>query len=299
LLYRSYVRSKSELAAQTHSGAPSDGGISKAATEHRTRQQRLAALQKKRQEMHVRRTESASKGVHTSFGVIKRMHEREIRVDEVCYRSLMEMCGCSKLADTAKLVFEDMKNHEVVPDTISYNAFVQAIIKDEDDFGGHKFKSFRHYRCLGEEEQETGGASEAVRLKLTASNGRWVDHEDEQLILATWALQGRSYEEWCEHPLYRYNTVYTWCISREMQSLPVRSTLYSHGVSYREGREYSHTPLLSTSRSSGSCGVRRVQGMPTAPADLRGGNGVGKIVLLRQPFHIGRRDRGTVGTLDR
>eukprot|EP01047_Picozoa_sp_COSAG01_P035881 COSAG01_NODE_2775_length_7095_cov_4.918811_5_plen_86_part_00 len=76
----------------------------------------------------------------------------------------MEMCAYSKLMDTAKLVFEDMKLNgtsthtsavlvgingvfvEVVPDTISYNAFVQAIIQEDDEL--FHIAPTRQYRCV-------------------------------------------------------------------------------------------------------------------------------------------------------
>ena len=35
---------------------------------------------------------------------------------------------------------------DVVPDTISYNAFVQAVVRTQDEIGVTKFKSLRRYR---------------------------------------------------------------------------------------------------------------------------------------------------------
>eukprot|EP01047_Picozoa_sp_COSAG01_P035882 COSAG01_NODE_2775_length_7095_cov_4.918811_6_plen_829_part_00 len=79
LLYRSYIRRKSEISAH----ARCDVSTGTAAAVKQTRQERLAALKKKREDEDLRRTEVASKGLHASFEIINRMHEAEIRVNEV------------------------------------------------------------------------------------------------------------------------------------------------------------------------------------------------------------------------
>jgi len=166
----------------------------------------LEALQQTRQEVDLRRTDAASKGLHASFDVKKCMHDRSIRVNKGCYRSLMEMCGYSKLADAAKLVFEDMKNHNVVPDTISYNAFVQAVIRTQDEIGVTKFKSLRRYRCVGEllpADSSSEVLDRSVRMRLCTADGRGIGFQDEALVLATWAAQCTSYDDWAYAPSLR------------------------------------------------------------------------------------------------
>ena len=164
-----------------------------------------------------------SKGLHVSFEIISQMHEAQLKVHSLCYRSLMEICGHSKLADTAKLVFEDMMRNELVPDTISYNAFVNAIMADEDPFAAAKFKAFRPYRCLPDQtdnagasgaaaggsadEKGVGGPASAkgrkVELRLCTEDGLQLGADDEALALAVWGVDASIYDDClCLPPLF-------------------------------------------------------------------------------------------------
>jgi pentatricopeptide repeat protein len=228
LLYRSYVRRKSEKAAQgaiAEAKAVQAEKVKAKAAEgvQLTRQERVDALKEEREEADDSRTASASKGLHVSFEIISQMHEAQLKVHSLCYRSLMEICGHSKLADTAKLVFEDMMRNELVPDTISYNAFVNAIMADEDQFAAAKFKAFRPYRCLPDQTDNAGASGAAaggsadekglggpasakerkVELRLCTEDGLQLGAEDEALALAVWGVDASIYDDClCLPPLF-------------------------------------------------------------------------------------------------
>ena len=260
LLYRSYVRRKAEHAAQEAAAQAEADAPPKAEP---SRKERLEALRVQRQKADGCRAAVASEGLRVCLGVVEGMHGAGTRVHETCYRSLMELCGFGKLADKAKWVFEDMGRHgeratqtgarpsvvavrsplvwlsraEVVPDTITYNAFVQAIIKDEDEFSGAKFKSLRPYRCLpdGPPGDAEAGAGGRVSLRLCTEDGRQLGAEDEALALSVWACHARSYEDGaCLPPLYihvaveggaegdepgRYSFISPHTLARELEAL--------------------------------------------------------------------------------
>lgn len=217
LLYRSYVRRKSEQAAQiavvkakasqvekkkrTREGEEStvESTVEK---NQRTRQERMGALKEEREDADDSRTAAASKGLHVSFEVINEMEEAGIKVHGLCYRSLMEICGHSKLADTAKLVFGDMVGKKVILDTISYNAFVQAIVQDEDEFATtKKFNLFRPYRCLPDQTDvaakgdAAGSKGNRVELRLCTEDGMQIGAQDEAVALAVWGIGASSYDD--------------------------------------------------------------------------------------------------------
>lgn len=229
LLYCSYVRRKSEKAAQEaivlaktaqaeklalrRSEAAKERGESVASGEGvgvstpkdigLTRQERLDAMKEEREDANDSRTASASKGLHVSFDVISQMHDAGLMVPNLCYRSLMEMCSHSKLSDTAKLICEKMKkDDELDMDTICYNAFVNAIMEDDQDhFASTSFKTFRPYRCLPDHTDpshqsasDTRTSSE-VELCLCMKDGVQLDDEDEALALAVWGVEASPYDD--------------------------------------------------------------------------------------------------------
>jgi pentatricopeptide repeat protein len=217
LLYRSYVRRKSEKVAQEaiaqskatqaeklalrRSEAAGDVGL--------TRQERLDAMKEQREDANDSRTASASKGLHVSFDVISQMHEAGLKVPSLCYRSLMEMCSHSKLGDFAKLIFESMQKDGLEMDTICYNAFVNAIMQDDQEhLASASFKTFRPYRCLPDhtdppDECDSSTSEAVVELRACTGDGVELDCEDEALALAVWGVEASPYDDClCLPPLY-------------------------------------------------------------------------------------------------
>jgi hypothetical protein len=112
----------------------------------------------------------------------------------------MEMCSHSKLADFAKLIYEDMSKEKLEMDTICYNAFVAAVLQDGQEHlsNGPSFKTFRPYRCLPDHTDppsEDHRNPAQVELRVCTEDGVQLDCEDEALALAVWGVDSSPYDD--------------------------------------------------------------------------------------------------------
>ena len=189
LLYGSYVRRVAEKESQrAAAAAPPTKGMQ--------RDDRLAALQASKDASRSLRELSSREGLELGVQIVNRMHDEGTETDEACFRALMEICAHSKLADDAKKIFEDMVNNEIVPDTISYNAFVEAVVREEDDLSAHlDCGPASAYGCFarGTDTGPSGATSLSIR---TRGDPELLDQGHDAMILAGWACTACSYEEW-------------------------------------------------------------------------------------------------------
>eukprot|EP01050_Picozoa_sp_SAG11_P001912 SAG11_NODE_91_length_17102_cov_37.671343_3_plen_249_part_00 len=132
MLYSMYVQRVAEKEAERAAVGPSSEAPSRMdeLSVVEQRQERQEQQQQLEDAADARRAASASAGLSLGFEIMDRITATP---DEACYRALMAICAHSKLGDDAKAVFGDMVKNEIIPDTITYNAFVQAIVLDEDD----------------------------------------------------------------------------------------------------------------------------------------------------------------------
>ena len=220
LLYGAYVRRVADQAAAavaTEAVAmtseprsvtvTADGAQQQQQQQQQHRAERLAALEAVQQASRAQRGETARQGLTVAFDVINRLHAEGPAADEACYRGLMQVCAHSKLADDAKKVFGDMVQCGIIPDTLSYNAFVEAVVREEDDLSVHELEGApaSTYGCLeqlaagngnGAVGVDGGGAFPTALCLQSATDARPISQQRDTLILAGWACKGGSFEDW-------------------------------------------------------------------------------------------------------